>query len=179
MQRTLFGRPPGIVLICLQKSVWCLALVAIMVILLTLHAHHIAHPLRRLFAGELAEDPHDLLANALLTLVPNISPRSEVFLATGAGVYAALEAIETWGLWRDLLWVELLVVAETAAFLPYEGWEMVQHGTLLKLISVAINLLILWYLVARYLRKRERHVRRRQQWREDDKLASRAGRHGD
>jgi hypothetical protein len=50
--------------------------------------------------------------------------------------------------------VELLIIAETAALLPYEGWELGHRVTPFKVTSVVINLLILAYLVARYLQKR-------------------------
>jgi len=52
----------------------------------------------------------------------------------------------------------ILVVVETAAFLPYEVWELTRHLTVFKILSLIINVLIVWYLVARYLRKREERL---------------------
>ena len=158
--RTLFGHPFGIGLILIQKSVWFIFLVAISVTLFVLHAKHLAYPVRTLFAGEIVEDPHDLLARLILGLIPEITLRGELLLAIIAAVYAALEAVEIWGLWRDVLWVEVLIVVETAALLPYELWEIVHHPSPFKGISLIINALIVWYLAARYLRKREERLAR-------------------
>jgi len=156
--RTYFGRPVGIWLILGQKTIWGLALVALAVALLTIWIGHVTQPLQALFAGELAEDPHDLLGTLLIRLAPAVSLRTELLLGIGALAYAALEGLEVWGLWRDLLWVEILVVVETAAFLPYEVWELAHHLTVFKVVSLGINVLIVWYLIARYLRKREERL---------------------
>ena len=159
--RTLFGPPLGIGLILIQKSAWFIVLVAISSTLFVLYAKHIAYPVRTLFAGELVEDPHDLLARLVLGFIPEITLRGELLLAIVAAIYAVLEGIEIWGLWRDVLWVEVLIVVETAALLPYELWEIVRHPSPFKGISLIINALIVWYLVARYLRKREERLLRR------------------
>ena len=155
--RTLFGRPLGIGLIVLQKTLWGSVLLVVAVVLLTLRAQHVTDPIQELFTRELAEDPHDLLATALIRLVPSVSLKTELLLAVGATVYALLEGIEVWGLWRDLLWVELLIVVETSAFLPYDFWELVRFHTAVKVLSLVINVLIVWYLVVHYLRKRAVH----------------------
>ena len=97
------------------------------------------------------------LTTVLIGLVPTVSLQTELLLAVGAIVYALLEGIEVWGLWRDLIWVELLIVVETTALLPYEGWELVYHPSGVKVLSLVINVLIVWYLVVRYLRKRAVH----------------------
>lgn len=153
--RTSFGRPLGIWLILGQKTIWGLALVALAVILLVIHRGHVTQPLQAVFAGELAEDPHDLLGNLLIRLTPDVSLRTELLLGVGVLTYAALKASKCGGLWRDLLWVEILVVVGTAAFLPYEVWKLAHHLTVFKVLSLVINVLIVWYLVARYLRKPE------------------------
>jgi len=154
-QRTLFGRPVGIGLILIQKSLWTAVLLVFAAALLALHTQHVTQPFQELFENELAEDPHDLLANLLIGLVPTLSTGAELLLAGGAVLYALLEAIEVWGLLRDLLWVEILIVFETAALLPYEAWELTRHFSPFKVLSIVINALIVWYLVVRYLRKRE------------------------
>ena len=80
-----------------------------------------------------------------------------LMLAAGVMAYALLEGVEVWGLWRDLMWVELLIVIETAAFLPYDVWELVRSPSVVKVLSLIINILIVWYLLVRYLRKRTVH----------------------
>lgn len=152
--------PLGIRLIVIQKSVWAVVLIAICVALFWFRAQHVSEPVRAIFHGEFREDPHDRLVNILIRLVPNLSLRAEVVLGAGAAIYAALEIIEAWGLWRLLLWVELLTVFETSAFLPYEIWEMVHRPSPVKALTIIINVLIVGYLVLRYLRKRAEHLAR-------------------
>jgi uncharacterized membrane protein len=158
---TLFGRPLGIALILLQKTLWGSVLLVLAVVLLRFHAKQATDPIQELFAGELAEDPHDLLANLLIRLIPSVSLTTELVLAMGAIVYAFLEGLEIWGLWRGLLWAELLIVVETAAFLPYDGWELARSPSLIKVLSIMINVLIVGYLLVRYFRKRTAHRERR------------------
>ncbi len=155
--RTFFGRPLGLGLILVQKSVWTVVLLTLAVVLLAFHAAGVTQPFQELFEVELAADPHDLLATVLIGLIPTVSLRAELLLAAGAALYALLEGVEVWGLWCDLLWVELFIVAETAALLPYEGWELLHHPSAFKVLTIAINALIVWYLARRYLRRRAAH----------------------
>ena len=133
-----------------------MALVVLAITLFALRAAQQTRPFQLLFERELHEDPHDLVATAIITWVPVLSLRTELLLGVGALVYAVLEGVEAWGLWTDVLWVEVLVVAETTALLPYTGWELALHFTPLKLLSLVLNIVVVWYLLARYLRKRRR-----------------------
>jgi uncharacterized membrane protein (DUF2068 family) len=156
----VLGRPLGLTLIVIQKSVWALVLLALSAALFAFHAQHVTQPFQAFFGAELSEDPHDLVANIMIRLVPNLSLHTELLLAVGAIVYAALEVIEAVGLWRLVLWVELLTVFETSVFLPYEVWEFFHQFSVLKAGSFVINVLIVWYLFTRYLRRRAEHLGR-------------------
>ena len=158
--RMLLGRPFGLTLIVIQKSVWAVVLLAISVALFGFHAQHVTQPFQAYFTGELSEDPHDLVATIMIHLVPNLSLTTELLLAVGAIIYAALEIVEAVGLWRLILWVELLTVFETSVFLPYEVWDMFHKLSILKVGSFIINVLIVWYLFTRYLRRRAEHLAR-------------------
>ena len=152
------NRPLGIRLIVIQKSVWAIVLIVLSVILFWFRARHITQPIQSLFDIELDQDPHDLLANLLVRLVPNLTLRAELLLGAGAAIYAVLEIVEAWGLWRLLLWVELLTVFETSAVLPYEVWDIFRQPSVLKALTIVINVVVVWYLVTRYLRKRAEHL---------------------
>src|SRR6266566_2312883 len=107
---TLFGRPLGIGLILLPKALLGGVLLVVAVLLLIFHAQHVTDPIQELVTRGLTEDPHDLLATVLIRLIPSVSLQTELLLAVGVTVYALLEGIEVWGLWHDLMWVELLIV---------------------------------------------------------------------
>ena len=76
-------------------------------------------------------------------------------LVTGiaAMLYGLLEVVEGVGLWLDKLWAEFLTVTATSLLIPLELYELVRKPTVLKAAGIAVNLLIVGYLVRR-LRER-------------------------
>jgi uncharacterized membrane protein (DUF2068 family) len=46
-------------------------------------------------------------------------------------------------------WAEYFTIISTGLFIPLEIYELARHFTILKLAVTAINVLIVWYLVAR------------------------------
>jgi uncharacterized membrane protein (DUF2068 family) len=89
-------------------------------------SHGIVHDLQRLFAVSL----------------------NDIYLvAAAAAGYAALEGTEAVGLWLSRRWAEYLTFVATVVFVPYEVYELTKSITWLKLLTLAINLLIVVYLV--------------------------------
>jgi uncharacterized membrane protein (DUF2068 family) len=89
-------------------------------------SHGIVHDLRRLFAVSL----NDLY-----------------LVAAAAAAYAALEGTEAVGLWLGRRWAEYLTFIATVVFVPYEVYELTKSISWLKLLTLAINLLIVIYLL--------------------------------
>ncbi|MGH2519728.1 MAG: DUF2127 domain-containing protein [Chloroflexota bacterium] len=160
----MFGRPLGIGLIIIQKCLAAGFFLLAAVFLFYLYRKGFIHPFQRFFGSELLEDPHDLLANFLISRFPAFSKSMLLGLSLGAGVYCVLEAIEGVGLIFGRFWVEVLIVGETAAFLPYEVYEMTRRFSWLKIVTFAVNAVILVYLVWRYLKKRAEHETEEQRW---------------
>lgn len=153
--RQLFGRPLGLSLIIIEKCLATLFFAAAVAVLFVLYARGITDPAQVLFAGELREDPHDRLALLAISSVPAVSKSALLALAFASVGYVILEAIEAGGLILGHLWVEWLIVVETAAFLPFEAYELVRHFTWLKVLTIAANAVILVYLAARQIKKRQ------------------------
>jgi uncharacterized membrane protein (DUF2068 family) len=86
----------------------------------------IVHDVRRLFAVDIT----DLYVVAAL-----------------AAAYAVLEGTEAVGLWFTRRWAEYLTLVSTAVFVPYEAHELARGVSVLKLLALAINLLIVIYLL--------------------------------
>lgn len=61
--------------------------------------------------------------------------------------YAVLEAVEAVFLWRGRRWAEYLTVVATAGLLPLELWELSKGVSVLKVLTLAVNLAILLWLV--------------------------------
>ena len=84
---------------------------------------------------------------------------SEVrIVGIGAIGYGVLELVEGTGLWLDQLWAEYLTVIATSILIPLEIYELVRHPTVWKAGGLAINVLIVIYLV-HVLRRHLEHRR--------------------
>jgi uncharacterized membrane protein (DUF2068 family) len=89
------------------------------------------------------------LYEALITRLTHLTPGKEVAIAIGAILYGGLEAFEGVGLLLRRRWAEYLVLIATAAFLPLEIEELIRKPTLFKAGALAVNLLIIGYLIWR------------------------------
>jgi uncharacterized membrane protein (DUF2068 family) len=61
--------------------------------------------------------------------------------------YAALEAVEMVGLWRNRRWAEYLTSVAIAVFVPLEIYELTKGISALKMVAFVINILVLAYLL--------------------------------
>ena len=69
-------------------------------------------------------------------------------LAIGLALYALIELVESIGLWQGSRWGEYFAMVATSIFLPLEVWDQTRgHITWLKVGALAINLLLVIYLV--------------------------------
>ncbi len=63
--------------------------------------------------------------------------------------YALLEGAEGIGLWMGKRWAEYLTFISTGVLLPFEVYEIIDRGTVLKVIGFLINLAVVIYLLLR------------------------------
>lgn len=68
-------------------------------------------------------------------------------LGLAASAYTALLLIEAVGLWGAKRWAEYLTLAELTTLVPFEIYELYGGVSPLKLLTLAINLAILFYLL--------------------------------
>ncbi|WP_035845869.1 DUF2127 domain-containing protein [Kitasatospora azatica] len=74
------------------------------------------------------------------------------FVALGVLLYSLIELVEGVGLWLNQRWAEYLAVIATAAFLPLEGLELTHHVSPIKLVTIAVNIAaVLWILLSKRL----------------------------
>jgi uncharacterized membrane protein (DUF2068 family) len=72
----------------------------------------------------------------------------EVTLFGIAGIaFGALELVEGYGLWRRYRWAEWLTVIATSLLIPFELYELVHKPSALKAAGLAVNVLIVIYLL--------------------------------
>lgn len=142
----------GLSLLAIEKSIGALFFLAATVTLFVLDVRNVTHPLQAVFAEKLSEDPHDFVANRLISFLPQVSRSTFLKLALVSAGY--LHVVEATGLWLRRLWVEYLILVETAAFLPYELYELLRRPTAFKGVILVTNLIIVGYLARRRLQPR-------------------------
>jgi uncharacterized membrane protein (DUF2068 family) len=89
---------------------------------------------------------HDWLLDQLQRLADLQSDALWTLIAVSAA-FATMEAAEAIGLWRGRRWAEYLTVVATAALLPLEVHELVTRPSLLKVLTLALNVAVLVWLV--------------------------------
>lgn len=62
-------------------------------------------------------------------------------------VYALIEGVEAVGLWYQRRWAEYLTLLVTASLLPLEVYELTQRLSILKMITLIINVAVVAYLL--------------------------------
>jgi uncharacterized membrane protein (DUF2068 family) len=72
----------------------------------------------------------------------------------GSLAYALVFSAEGVGLWLEKTWAEYFTVIVTLSFIPFEVYELAQEFNVGTVIGLAINLLILVYLVVRLVKQR-------------------------
>lgn len=85
---------------------------------------------------------------ALSPLLP-VDPRTLRAIGAGTFVYGAVFLTEGTGLILRKRWAEYLTAIATGSFLPLELYELVERVRVARALLVAVNVVIVLYLVAR------------------------------
>jgi uncharacterized membrane protein (DUF2068 family) len=101
------------------------------------------------WAEVLRVDPGNRFLHGILVRIFRVTPKQLRELSVGTFIYAALFATEGMGLLLRKHWAEYFVIVTTGLLIPLEVYELARHFTVVKLVVAAINVLIVWYLVAR------------------------------
>jgi uncharacterized membrane protein (DUF2068 family) len=94
-------------------------------------------------------DPASRFAAMLMSYLPLVSDRRLEEISAGTFVYAALFSTEGVGLLLGKRWAEYFTAIATGSLIPLELYELVKHRSLPKLVIVALNIAVVWYLAAR------------------------------
>jgi uncharacterized membrane protein (DUF2068 family) len=76
-----------------------------------------------------------------------LDSRILTYLAIGLAVYALIELVEGFALWQGHRWGEYFAMVATSLFLPYEIYDLTVKLTWLRIGALAINLLLVVYLI--------------------------------
>jgi uncharacterized membrane protein (DUF2068 family) len=94
-------------------------------------------------------DPDNRIIHRVLVRIFRVTPKQLRELSVGTFIYAALFATEGTGLLLRKHWAEYFTIITTGLFIPLEIYEVARHFTVVKLVVTVVNVLIVWYLVAR------------------------------
>jgi uncharacterized membrane protein (DUF2068 family) len=85
------------------------------------------------------------------------SPHRTELIGGGLLAYAALFAVEGFGLLTRRVWAEWLTMIITISFIPLEIYELVRKSSGIKAAVLVANILIVIYLIARRIHASHEH----------------------
>jgi uncharacterized membrane protein (DUF2068 family) len=100
-------------------------------------------------------DPDNRFIHRLLPWVWVVDDRKLKELSAGTFFYAGLLLTEGTGLWLGKRWAEYFTIMATGVFIPLEVYELLRHVSAAKIAVIAINVAVVWYLVAKLLSDRK------------------------
>jgi len=104
-------------------------------------------------------DPDNRFIHGTLVRIFRVTPKQLKELSVGTFLYAGVFLTEGMGLLLRKHWAEYFTIISTGLFIPLEIYELARHFTIPKLVVTIVNVLIVWYLVAR-VRSRSRRFSR-------------------
>jgi uncharacterized membrane protein (DUF2068 family) len=103
-------------------------------------------------AQRLGLNPNDNWIQRVIEKVHKIHAHESVVFGVAALTYSALEGTEAYGLFRRRRWGEWLTVVATSVLFVPEIWELTKSASALKLGALALNALVVAYLLWRLRR---------------------------
>jgi uncharacterized membrane protein (DUF2068 family) len=97
-------------------------------------------------------DPEQKFFADLATRIGKITPANVYWVAAGTAFYSLFSLVEGIGLIFRISWAGWMAIGESGFFIPIEVYEFVKGFSLTVLIILALNIVIVWYL----LRNRQR-----------------------
>jgi uncharacterized membrane protein (DUF2068 family) len=114
-----------------------------------------------LLAHHLRFNPESRLVNFILEKASLINDPVLRRIGFAAYCYAAVTLVEGTGLFLEKAWGELLTLAITASFLPFEIIEVVRRLTWVRVGLLTINILVFLYLLQVVIDRARRRVKAR------------------
>lgn len=99
-------------------------------------------------------DPENRFLRDLLAKVGLWNDHYLELLSAGTLAYAALFFTEGIGLLLRKRWAEYLTTIATGSFVPFELYILFHEVTFMKVLLLAVNAAIVWYMIARLRRPR-------------------------
>jgi uncharacterized membrane protein (DUF2068 family) len=132
---------------------------SLLILAVALGALHLAHgdgaDVLERWTTQLHIDPEGRHIGRAVQRILALDERHLRALSAGMVVYAGIFMVEGVGLIAKQRWAEWLTVLVTTSFVPLEIYEITRHPGPIRIATLAVNLAIVAYLVARLRRRRE------------------------
>ncbi len=137
-------RPSGLIAIVIYKTfVASLLTVTSIALLFAMKNHQLLED----FSDSYLLEPKVKLIEFFLNKLLILKPKTLLFSGMATGLYAAITAVESVGLWYEKGWATILVLVLVGISIPPEIFELIQGVTLLKLAVFIANVAVFWYLL--------------------------------
>jgi uncharacterized membrane protein (DUF2068 family) len=111
--------------------------------------HHDVAGIASTWVHALRVDPNNRFIHRLLERLLGVSRRRLEEIGAGTFFYAAVFLTEGTGLALGKRWAEYFTIIVTGSFLPFEVYELSRRVTAARGVVVAVNVVVLVYLIAR------------------------------
>ncbi|MCZ9882265.1 DUF2127 domain-containing protein [Arthrobacter sp. B2a2-09] len=127
------------------------------ILLLVVTPRQIGDLVRFLTQHELAEDPHDFLANSLLHLSSNLSVSASLFGAIYLLLHGLVKIVLVWAVLKDKLWAYPWMIAFLLVFIIYQGYRIAVAFSWGLVLLTAFDIFIVWITSREYRIHRARN----------------------
>ena len=118
--------------------------------------HKDAHLVAARFIEHMHLNPASRYPQIFLDAAANLHDSRLLLLAAGAGAYAVLRFVVAYGLYVEKAWAEVLVALSGAVYVPFELAKLVHRPTWHSALFLAINLVVVAFMVGVLLQRRKR-----------------------
>ncbi|MGM7777310.1 DUF2127 domain-containing protein [Arthrobacter sp. KNU-44] len=129
------------------------------ILLLVVTPKQIGDLVRFLTQHELAQDPHDFLANSLVHLSSNLSGSATLFGAIYLLLHGLVKIVLVWAVLKDKLWAYPWMIAFLLVFIVYQGYRIVVAFSWGLVLLTAFDIFIVWITAREYRLHKARNQR--------------------
>ncbi len=105
---------------------------------------------RFLTQHELSEDPHNLVANALVHYSATLTASASLFGAVYLLLHGLVKVVLVWAVLRDKFWAYPWMIAFLLVFIAYQGYQLIVGFTIGLLLLTAFDIFIVWLTLHEY-----------------------------
>ena len=154
--QVLKKRAPTLYAIIAMKLLKGLFFVTLAIIAYTLSDNDLPYEYHRLLHF-LRLNPETKFFSDLAVQVSNLTEVKVLHVAAGTLAYSLFALVEGIGLMFRVKWAGWLAIGDSAFFIPIEVYELIHRFSKPVLIILAINIVIVWYLLKNRERLFHRH----------------------